>query len=78
MFCQRPASVGNIDLEDGVVDLDIRYGNVKPQTAVESEPLPPETIVVLCGNSKRSREKRSKFLRTYDRQAEQTSSTRYS
>ena len=42
------ASVGNIDLEDGVVDLDIRYGNVKLQTTVQSEPLPPETIVVLC------------------------------
>lgn len=42
------ASVGNIHLKDGVVDLDIRYGNVKPQTAVESAPLPPEMIVVLC------------------------------
>lgn len=42
------ASVGTIDLEAGVVDVDIRYGQTKPQTSVESELLPPETIVALC------------------------------
>jgi LysR family glycine cleavage system transcriptional activator len=37
-----------IDLEDGVIDFDIRYGSVLHRTAVKTEMFPPEPIVVLC------------------------------
>jgi LysR family glycine cleavage system transcriptional activator len=45
------ASNDIIDLGDGVVDFDIRYGSVLHRTGVETEMFPPEPIVVLCAPS---------------------------
>lgn len=42
------ASVGNIDLDDGGVDFDFRYGQAKGPAGVEVELLPPERIVPMC------------------------------
>jgi LysR family glycine cleavage system transcriptional activator len=45
------ASADSIDLEDGVVDFDIRYGSVPHRTGIETEMFPPEPIVALCSPS---------------------------
>jgi LysR family glycine cleavage system transcriptional activator len=42
------ASPERIDLADGPVDFDIRYGAVLRQAGVAVEPLPDEKIVALC------------------------------
>ena len=42
------ASTDHIDLADGAVDFDIRYGHVLAQAGVVVEELPEETIVALC------------------------------
>ena len=42
------ASTDAIDLADGVVDFDIRYGAVLEQAGMAVEKLPKETIVALC------------------------------
>jgi LysR family glycine cleavage system transcriptional activator len=42
------ASNDIVDIEDGVVDFDIRYGSVLRRTGVETEMFPPEPIVALC------------------------------
>jgi len=42
------ASVETIELESGVVDLDIRYGSVLERYGVVTEMFPPEPIVALC------------------------------
>ena len=42
------ASAERIDLADGAVDFDIRYGHVLNEAGVVVEKLPKETIVALC------------------------------
>lgn len=42
------ASTDVVDLADGVVDFDIRYGHVLEHSGVVVEKLPKETIVALC------------------------------
>lgn len=42
------ASAENVNLEDGAVDLYIRYGSVLKQAGIETEMFPPEPIVVMC------------------------------
>lgn len=42
------ASTDLVDLADGVVDFDIRYGHVLAQAGVVVEELPEEAIVALC------------------------------
>lgn len=42
------ASPDPIELEDGAVDFDIRYGNVLRRAGIETEMFPPEPIVALC------------------------------
>lgn len=45
------ASVDRIDLEDGTVDFDIRYGSVLNRAGIETEMFPPEPIVAICSPS---------------------------
>lgn len=42
------ASVDQVNLEDGTVDLDIRYGPVLKRAGIETEMFPPEPIVAIC------------------------------
>lgn len=42
------ASTDPVDLEEEVVDFDIRYGTVLKQAGIETEMFPEETIVALC------------------------------
>lgn len=42
------ASVDQINLEDGTVDFDIRYGPVLKRAGIETEMFPPELIVAIC------------------------------
>ena len=42
------ASTDRVDLADGAVDFDIRYGHVLAEAGVVIEKLPRETIVALC------------------------------
>ena len=42
------ASTDLVDLADGVVDFDIRYGHILEQAGIVVEKLPRETIVALC------------------------------
>lgn len=45
------ASPDPIDLVDGAVDFDIRYGPVLRRAGIETEMFPPEPIVALCAPS---------------------------
>lgn len=42
------ASPDTVNLNDGVVDLDIRYGAVLRRAGIETEMFPPEPIVAIC------------------------------
>ncbi|VVD94557.1 LysR family transcriptional regulator [Pandoraea eparura] len=42
------ASGEKVDLEDGMVDFDIRYGAGLARAGIETEMFPPEPIVALC------------------------------
>lgn len=58
------ASTERVDLADGPVDFDIRYGAVLKQAGVAVEPLPDEKIVALC--SPRLLEGRARIRRPRD------------
>jgi LysR family transcriptional regulator, glycine cleavage system transcriptional activator len=42
------ASTDHVDLADGAVDFDIRYGPVLRRAGLETEMFPPEPIVAIC------------------------------